>query len=283
MPYRTDLRLFVTLFFNDKGDREGWSESYWSRTTDYETCITKYTKEFLPIRRAMMAGDIKCELIRVSKTSVRGDTRISRPADIPTKQDPEHDFSGSYVNDTTFGNVALYVRSETANVQVHAVRPIHGIPEFEVPDKEAIRDWTPSARWVRRFNAYRDFLKADCSLITRVQASSELQISADSTAGTYKLENSGGFSGVSVGWNVIGGAMPEGQKVTVVGETFVLLAKPVGATGLQIKYTFRAPPVPTYTAHDITKVIMPFELRYRKLGRPFGLLRGARRTRKSLT
>lgn len=208
MPYKvTAPPLYAQFLINDDGDIEGWSEGYWLDFSDYEACLNYALKTLWPARRGLLPDDSNLFAIRVSATNKKGDVYTKFPI-IDPKNPPSWNIATGEEGKSMPNNLVLWLRQFTANNQVRAVRPLHGLPYNTLESGVKAREFFDSAEWKAQFAKFH--------------------------------------------------AVMTGGKVFLVSE---LQIDPLPAPKTQIKSA-------------ITRMEAPRDMRYRKTGRPFGLLRG---------
>lgn len=279
MPISTDLAIYGQIFINDSGDREGWSEGYWLKATDYDDALAALADDLWPARRALMSSDAQCKLLRVSKTNVRGDTKVFRPKPINKSSTTADDELRTFSGFTALGNACLFLRFEAANPKIRAIHPIHGLPWTEMDDVEAIRQWKPQPSWIRRFDRFVRSLKDNCCLISNQGVITSDNYSLSLVAGLASGSNAAGVGPIKVGDLVTGYGIPKKTYVTFLGSTTVGLSQQATTTAADVQLKFKHKKPLDIQRANIESVIMPDEVRFRKLGRPFGLLQGRRRNR----
>jgi len=271
--------LLGTLFINDPPDIDGWSETYYLKTAAYATGWT-YLMEIARARMRMLCTDNILAFARVSATNVRGDS-YTEPLPLFPGKNSWNAVAGT--EDAGMpNNVVLWCPQRSANALVKATRPIHGIPKSLMEDGEDGRQFSPSPAWDKVFDEYAEVLK-NRSVLVHVTVPRSGQgattlvnaITADQTV--ISVDSGDQFPskprfGILIGTEVLN--VIEFMSATVWR---VLRAQDGSTAAAAIQGApVKGLPLDKIVQADLTSISYPLRTRYRKVGRPFGLLQGRR-------
>jgi len=284
MPYpRKAPPYYGQLFLNDTGDTEGWSEGYWIDKTNHKDAADFMENVLWPARKGLLSSDIQCVQIRVSDCALRGDA-VNRFVNLGDKFPDNYNLkSGSVSNRSLVNNLCLWIKISTANPEIKGVKPLRGLPQdVQIPTLgNQARLFRPPSGWGALFDAFKEAMKLT-QLVVKTRVPRGLISSATnatpiaiqtpaphnlSTGARVTIAGAKGNTAANGDWEITVTAADKFTLNTSVGNgTYTSGGRWVQSSAL----------ASVFTVAQITDVEEPEILRYRKTGRPFGLLRARR-------
>lgn len=287
MPAPINTCLYGQIFFGDKGDPVGWSEGYWLNGVDYAKAFDNLKSVIYPARRGIMAQDLRAVSFRVSKTTIRGDT-ITQKIDPDDTHPPTFNQKAKTECSSLPDGVAIYARFNTANNRIWCIKPLRAVPSTVldlIADDESntalIGDDAKAFKSL--FDRFSDSLVGIAGCVSRVPPADPVILDCTIPVAPDKTLVTGASTAlINPGQQAIcPGFLPSGTYVVSKTSGTITVSKeslqPVPFTA---SVTFKNRATGSFTYEPITGAELDNQVRYRKIGRPFGLLRGRRRVKK---
>jgi len=286
MPVPFVGALYGQIMYGDAGDPDGWSEGYWINGTNYEEALRVLERAIYPARRALMAQDIRAVGFRVSNTAIIGDAMVSKPAP-NDKVPPTFNLKASSDSESLPNGCVIFARFETANLRVRSIRPLHAVPASVVSlvtPFSANRSVTgaDSSAYKSLFDKFVQVMIAECGVVARVPAPNPLTYGGTiPAAGGTVITAMSGITDIEPGMRVISGSfIPSGARVVSItsAPNTVTIDRPTTIpSAIAASIIFQKAATGAYGFNAFTDGQLDNQVRYRKTGRPFFLLRGRRR------
>ena len=275
--------ILGTIGWNDSDDPDGFSESYWLRTSVMADAKTKLKAIYLA-RRKMMCDDIRVQFLRVSDPNIRGDSLIDKPFE-DQKTPPNYNTyqTVSPKPNSLPDGLVIFADVRTANALIRAQRPLHAIPtpmlSFQQQAFAGSRDVFSSSAWEAGFDAWAKALIANASIVHRTASYTNV-IAAGTLTPRYSVITDITPTAIAVGDYAVAVGIPKGTRVVAIGASTVTLTAAATTPSIQqTLITFKRLTGYTYAGEAITSVSHAKKFAYRRTGRPFGSLQGRRRRR----
>lgn len=276
-----------TIGWNDNGDPDGFSETYWIKKGEGDNLSIAMDKLLLiyPKRRALMCNDISVSFLRVSDPGVRGDSIVVKP--LPGIGEPPsfNDLaSGAAADSKSLPDglvIDMYITNPSFFPTYRTVKPLHAIPSalLYTTGDDRNRKVKNVPKWEQLFTAFLNVYAANCSLVHRTPSyvSHVLDTQISPRNPLASVASSGDLI---TGDTVTGVGIQRGTRIVNIDGTTLVFNRGASVefpSTQKLTYKHLDPAVPyVYAAVNITRITHNNQFTFRKVGGPFGRSRGRR-------